>query len=210
VRTLPREALISTGGTQHADWNYRPLLGSVLRRRHELVASLLPGRCHRLLELGYGSGFMLPELARHCDELYGIDLHEKERDVAAALAGSGVMAQLRSGTVTAMPYEDQFFDCVVAESLLAHVEELDLACAEVRRILRPGGVFIAVVPAHARLVDAALKLLTGASAKKDFADRRAVAPALLRHFEIEEEQRFPRRGMRILRLYTAFGLRPRG
>ncbi|MDQ1521387.1 MAG: hypothetical protein QOI55_2460 [Actinomycetota bacterium] len=182
----------------------------MLRRRHELASSLLPLRCHRLLELGYGSGFMMPELARHCDELHGLDLHDKERDVAAALLRAGVSAQLRSGTVTAMPYDDQFFDCVVAESLLAHVEALDLACNEVGRVLRPGGVFIAVVPTHARLVDAALKMLTGASAKKDFADRRAVTPALLRHFEVDARHSFPRRGPRVLRLYTAFGLRPRG
>jgi SAM-dependent methyltransferase len=209
IRTLPRDALISTGGTQHADWNYRPVVGSVLRRRHELVSSLLPVRCDRLLELGYGSGLMMPELARHCDELHGIDLHDKERDVAAALVRAGISAQLRIGTVTAMPYEDQFFDCVVAESLLAHVEALDLACNEVRRVLRPGGVFIAVVPTHARVVDSALKMLTGASAKKDFADRRAVVPALLRHFEVDAQRSVPRRGARILRLYTAFELRPR-
>jgi SAM-dependent methyltransferase len=211
IRTLPRDALIRTGGTQHADWNYRPVIGSVLRGRHELVASLLPARCGRLLELGYGSGLMMPELARHCDELYGIDLHDNERDVAAVLARSGVTAMLHSGTVTALPYNDRFFDCVVAESLLAHVEALDAACAEVRRVLRPGGVFIAVVPTHARLVDAALKVLTGASAKEDFADRRrAVVPALLRDFEIDRQRSFPRWGGRTVRLYTALALRPRG
>jgi SAM-dependent methyltransferase len=210
ARVLPASAIIDTGGTQHAEWNSRPIVGRLLRHRHELAVSLLPPRRGRLLEIGYGSGFLMPELARHCDELYGLDVHEKPHEVAAVLARFDVAASLQTGTATAMPYPDRFFDCVVAESVLAHIEDLDRAISEVHRVVDRGGSLVAVVPADSRLVDAALRALTGANAKADFGDRRrAVLPALLRHFDVDEQCSYPRRDIAGLRLYTALRLRPR-
>jgi SAM-dependent methyltransferase len=210
TKVLPSSARLQTGGTQHADWNDRPIVGWILRRRHELTVSLLPPRCPRLLEVGYGSGLLMPELARHCDDLYGIDVHDKHREVAAVLGGFDVTATLHSGSATAMPYDDAFFDCVVAESVLAHIDELGRACDEIRRVLRPGGVFVAVVPGESWILDIGLRVFTGASAKADFGPRRrAVVPELLRHFEVVEQRSYPRRSGGTLRLYTALRLRSR-
>jgi len=201
---LPASAVIRTGGTQHADWNDRRFVGWVLRRRHELARSLLPSRCGRLLEVGYGSGLLMPELARHCDELYGIDLHDKSREVRALLAQFGVTAALDRGTAAAMPYPDRFFDCVVAESVLAHIDELERACGEMRRVLQPDGTLVALVPGASWLLDTGLRVVTGASPNADFGDRRrAIVPELLRHFDVLEQRSFPRRTTGVMRLYTA-------
>ena len=63
LKLLPREALIQTGEVDHADWNYRPLLGMIQRLRFRLILRILAGRkYHRLLEIGYGSGVFMPEL----------------------------------------------------------------------------------------------------------------------------------------------------
>ena len=200
--------MVHTGGTEHADWNYHPIVGPVLRRRHALVVSLLPP-CERLLELGYGSGMMMRELQRHCCELHGLDLHDRSDEVAAALARFGVRPHLQTGDVRSMPYDDAYFDAVVAESVLAHVDDIDVACGEIRRVLRRDGALVAVVPGRSRVVDGALRLFTRARAQDDFADRQAVIPALLRHFEVERRRTVPRRGPRSMRLYTAVRLRPR-
>jgi tRNA G46 methylase TrmB len=62
---LPPSALLRTGPVDHADWNYRPLIGTVQRIRFRLVCRLLGnGRFDRLLEIGYGSGVFMPELAK--------------------------------------------------------------------------------------------------------------------------------------------------
>lgn len=43
-----------------------------------------------------------------------------------------------------LPFEDASFDAVVAMWMLYHVPDLDVALAEVRRVLRPGGLFVSV------------------------------------------------------------------
>src|SRR5438105_14288525 len=53
---------------------YAPIVGRVFRARIDLGLKLLEGRFRRLLEIGYGSGLLLPTLAQICDELYGADL----------------------------------------------------------------------------------------------------------------------------------------
>ena len=74
---LPPKDLRATSRIDHADWNYRPVLGYVQRRRFSLIRRLMGERRFRsLLEIGYGSGIFLPELARHADNLVGIDVHE--------------------------------------------------------------------------------------------------------------------------------------
>ena len=67
---LPAEALMRTSEVDHADWNYRPLLGWVQGQRFAAVLSSLPAiRIQRLLEVGYGSGVFMPVLKSKCEEL---------------------------------------------------------------------------------------------------------------------------------------------
>lgn len=208
LKLLPREALLKTGDVDHADWNFRPVLGSIMRRRFRLILALLgTQRIPQLLEIGYGSGIFLPELARHCDELYGLDVHDRLGAVAAALAKAQVRANLVSASMTAMPFADHCFDCAVAVSALEFVDDLDAACQEVKRVLRPGGVFIAVTPGSSPLVDFGLKVLTGKSARADFGDRRQrVIPTLRKHFTLQQRRTSPRFGTFFVHLYTGMRL----
>ena len=50
-----------------------------------------------------------------------------------------------------LPFEDASFDAVVAMWMLYHVPDLDVALAEVRRVLRPGGLFVAVTNGDAHM-----------------------------------------------------------
>ncbi len=202
---LPREALLKTGDVDHADWNYRPLVGLIQRLRFKLIQSLLIGRHYRrLLEVGYGSGVFLPELSRHCDQLFGIDPHPEHEKVETVLRDHSVTARLASGSAEAMPYENGFFDCIVIVSALEFIPDLERAAIEMRRILSPGGVLIFVTPGESPLLDMGLKLLTGASPKNDFGDRRQrILPTLLRHFKLQKRLDRPRLIHRLVRLYTA-------
>jgi ubiquinone/menaquinone biosynthesis C-methylase UbiE len=208
---LPEDALLKTGDVDHADWNYRPLLGSISRTRFRLVVSLLGGeRVGRLLEIGYGSGVFMPELARLSEELYGIDIHQMPEPVAESLRRFSIEAQLFSGSVTAMPFEESFFDRVVAVSALEFVSDIDAACREIKRVLKPNGALIVITPGHSPLVDFGLKILTGKSAKRDFDDRREkLMPTLLKHFQVERRLISPAIGNSLIKLYTALRLRAR-
>lgn len=210
LRLLPPKALIKTGEVDHADWNFRPLLGPIIRMRYKLIVELL-GTHHfpRLLEIGYGSGVFMPQLIHHCDELYGIDVHHKQHPVSEMLTRFNVTASLISGNALAIPSSDNFFACVVAVSTLEFIEGLDAACLEFKRVLQPGGCFVIVTPGHSPLLDFGLKILTGESARKDFGDRRqTLIPTLLNHFVVQEQLTSPRFGSSIICLYTALKLRP--
>jgi ubiquinone/menaquinone biosynthesis C-methylase UbiE len=205
---LPRQALLKTGEVDYADWNYRPLLSWVQRQRFHLVLRLIgPRHFGRLLEVGYGSGILMPELSRHCTELYGIDKHAMHEAVAQRLAEYAVNARLYQASAISTPFQDQWFDAIVAVSSLEYVEDLEAACAEFARILRVGGLLIVITPGHSPLLDFGLKLLTGESAQKNYEKRRqALVPILARHFRLEEALSRPRYVGPLFRLYQGLRL----
>jgi SAM-dependent methyltransferase len=211
LRLLPADALIQTSDVDHADWNFRPVVGNVIRLRYQMLQHVLADRpLGRVLEIGYGSGVFLPHLAKQADEVHGIDPHYHTEGVSAVLGRFGVRAELVSGSATDLPYADHFFDCVVAVSALEFIDDLPKACREFRRVLRPGGMLVAVTPGESKVLDMGLKLLTGVSPRDDFGDRRKkIIPTLLEHFQVRRRIDRPRLLHRVVRLYTAFELVPR-
>jgi ubiquinone/menaquinone biosynthesis C-methylase UbiE len=206
LNLLPKSALVRTSEVDHPDWNYRLLLGSVQRLRFRVILKLLAGAGFgRLLEIGYGSGVFLPELAKHCDELYGIDPHPHLSTVEENLKRHGVPAKLSRCSVESLPYDGNFFDCAVTVSALEYVPDIEAACQEIRRVLKPGGVLAVVTPGVTPLWDLALRVSTGESLSQ-YADRRQkLQPTLRRHFRLVCEVHIPRVGPR---LYTGLLLSP--
>lgn len=90
-----------------------------------------------LLDLGCGAG-MLALLARKGVSLTGVDLSEH---CVAAARRNGYDVAVRAPLV-ALPFEDASFDYVASLDVLGHVgdEEKDTVLAEIRRVLRAGGV----------------------------------------------------------------------
>ena len=208
LHLLPEEVLIKTGPVDHADWNFRPILGSIQRLRFHLVLKLLGERkVGRLLEIGYGSGVFMPELARRCRELHGIDVHEQSASVAQSLRKLDIDAKLVTGSAERMPFADGQFDAVVAVSAFEFIPDFERACAEISRVLRPSGECFIVTPGQSPLLDLGLKLLTGESAKADYGERRKqVMPALEKHFAIERIVSTPAFVNRVFCLYRGLEL----
>ncbi|MGH7757605.1 MAG: class I SAM-dependent methyltransferase [Vulcanimicrobiaceae bacterium] len=210
MKLLPASALIRTGEVDHADWNYRGLLGFVSRQRFGLITALLPvGRVGRLLEIGYGSGIFMPELADRCVELAGIDVHDFAPQVAEQLRTSGVIADLHKAGAERLPFESNSVDVAVAVSSFEFIPDLAAACREISRVLHPGGRLIVVTPGHGPVLDAALRLFAGTNAKSEFGDRRArIIPTLLREFRLDATRAFPPLFGSVLPVYTALRLAP--
>ena len=211
LHLLPADALIATSDVDHADWNFRPVVGNVIRLRYEMLQKILMNRHFgRVLEIGYGSGVFMPHLARQSNHLYGIDPHPCSGEVTQVLNRFGVSAELVTGSATEMPYPGGFFDLVLAASAMEFIEDLPRACREIQRVLGPQGVFAVVTPGESPLLDLGLKILTGASPQKDFGDRRQrIIPTLLDHFDLRQRLDRPRYLHRVVRLYTAFEFAPK-
>jgi ubiquinone/menaquinone biosynthesis C-methylase UbiE len=94
----------------------------------------------RVLEVGGGEGELAERIANELDaELVGIDQSERMVEIQRA---KGLDARL--GNVQELPFADEEFDLVLAAWMLYHVPDLNLALAEIARVLRAGGRLVAV------------------------------------------------------------------
>lgn len=121
--------------------------------RRAMLARLgpLPDR-PTVADIGCSTGYLLEDLRDSISgvSLIGVDL------VAAGLrkAHANVPeATLLQADACALPLEDESVDAVVSANLLEHVPDDARALAEMRRILRPGGRAVIVVPVGPRNYD---------------------------------------------------------
>ncbi|HZP73135.1 MAG TPA: class I SAM-dependent methyltransferase [Gaiellaceae bacterium] len=104
------------------------------------VAAVAQAKPRRILEVGCGWGELAEWLARETGaEVVATDLSPRMVELARE---RGVDARLAD--VCGLPFEDASFDAVVAAWMLYHVARLDVAVAELARVLRPGGTLVAI------------------------------------------------------------------
>jgi SAM-dependent methyltransferase len=110
----------------------------------DIVRDLKP---RRVLEVGCGMGELAEQLAKEGLDVVAIDLSQRMVELART---RGVDARL--GDVQDLPFGDGEFDAVIADWVLYHVPDLDLALREIVRVLEPGGHLVAatVGPANMR------------------------------------------------------------
>jgi ubiquinone/menaquinone biosynthesis C-methylase UbiE len=155
VALPPRGALPKPDADDPLDYYYRPLTARLYRARLRLAMRLLgEGPYGSLLELGYGSGILLPELTRRARRVAAIDVHDERDAVDRALRALGVQVELRQASLFELPYEADEFDAVVCLSVFEHLTDLEAAFAELARVLRPGGIGVVGFPARNPVTDA--------------------------------------------------------
>lgn len=96
------------------------------------------GRGGRVLEAGCGTGMILKEVRPHAREAIGLDLSP---GMLAIARGRGLPVVRAS--VTDIPFPDDRFDVTYSFKVLAHVEDITRAMAEMARVTRPGGHVLA-------------------------------------------------------------------
>ena len=130
--------------TMGYDENFQQLLRRRSADSHAayLLPHLKPG--DRVLDFGCGPGTISVGLAQAVDpgELYGLDIEESQIEMAraAAQAGGHANATFHVGDVTALPFEDNYFDAAHCHTVLMHLQDVQAALAEVKRVLKPGGL----------------------------------------------------------------------
>ncbi len=191
---LPERAFLRrTSDVDYYHWNYLFPIKYIQLYRFRVILDLLgPGRVGRLLEAGTGSGVFLPELSRHCRELYACDVHGRMDAVAGMCRAYHLKAELKSASIQETGYPDAFFDVVIAVSVLEFVRDLEAALAEIRRILKPDGLFLTICPQQHRFSDAVVGLYSRKKPAEEFVQSRVqVAPLLEKRFRVIERKRFP-------------------
>jgi ubiquinone/menaquinone biosynthesis C-methylase UbiE len=113
----------------------------------EAVHAQAPGR---ILEIGCGTGaFALRMVTENPDaEVVATDQSPRLVELTAA---RGVPAE--QADAQDLPFDDASFDVIVAMWMLYHVPDLDRALSEARRVLQPGGLFVAVTNGDEHLAE---------------------------------------------------------
>jgi ubiquinone/menaquinone biosynthesis C-methylase UbiE len=109
----------------------------------EIIAAAAP---HDLLDIGTGTGRMLEILAPYAGNALGIDQSREMLAVARVNLERArlVNSMVRLGDMYQLPLADGSFDAVVVHQVLHYADRPDQTIAEAARVLRPGGVLIAV------------------------------------------------------------------
>ena len=107
-----------------------------------LLPHLRPGL--RILDFGCGPGTISVGLAKAVapGELHGVDMEESQVEIARSVArvGGHDNATFHVGDVTDLSFEDGFFDVAHCHNVLMHVPDTAAVLAEVKRVLKPGGL----------------------------------------------------------------------
>jgi ubiquinone/menaquinone biosynthesis C-methylase UbiE len=90
-----------------------------------------------VLEAGCGTGLLLERVTRFAGEAWGFDL-------SAGMLGKARERNLQvvQASVTSIPFPDERFDVVYSFKVLAHVEPIREALAEMSRVTRRGGYML--------------------------------------------------------------------
>lgn len=103
------------------------------------LAAVAEAKPERVLDAGCGPGAFAERVRREIGaEVIAVDISPRMVDLTAM---RGIPAQLAD--MQELPFGDAEFDCVVANWVLHHVPDLDLALTEIARVLRPGGGLVA-------------------------------------------------------------------
>ncbi len=188
---IPEKRLLDrTNDVDYYEWNYKFPIKYIQLYRFKTIIKLLGNKKYQhLLEIGTGSGILLPELSRHCDNLYACDIHPHIDKIQNLLQQYKIENyDVKSLSIEKTDYPDNFFDVIVGVSVLEFVDDLQKAILEIKRILKKDGFFITICPMQSKFLDFIVTLYADKSAQEEFGDsRRYINKELEKNFIIEKK-----------------------
>lgn len=168
------------------------LLQAVVYRpaQDEILAELRRGAASRVADVGCGTGILAARIAGtlHPEAVVGCDLSEGMLEVARVRSERVGWVRCASET---LPLPDRSLDAVVSSHAF-HFFDQPAALAELRRVLRPGGL-VAVVMINPYTPAGSVAVRATVARMGRFPDSRAMRQMLLRAGFTEVRQRRVRR-----------------
>ena len=192
---LPKKQdLIETSSEDPVRFYYAPLLGWFYKERLKISLDLIENKKkQKVLDIGYGSGILFPELSQRFELLYGCDIHSEGSRVKKIFKRQNIEIQLVRGSILNLPYRDESFDTIVCISVLEHISELDKVNSEIFRTLKHKGNLIISFPSS-KLIMGILFKLTLISYKHPFkhiSDENVILNSLKKFFTVKKLISFP-------------------
>lgn len=175
---------------------YLPVVRRLYLKRLRMTLDMIGlKRRSKVLEIGYGSGILFPELSKRFDEIYGIDIHDKIDLVETMLKKEGLTANLKVGDILNLPYKDEEFDSVVCISILEHIpgSSLDKAVLEIHRVLIPGGIAVVGFPTVGKMMGFLFRMIGYSGIDQHHVSgEKEIMSALGKRFALAEVKTFPK------------------
>lgn len=113
-----------------------------LNERKQRVLLLVPAKVTRVLDIGCGNGLTLDNI--NAKEKYGIDINPKNVEKCKQ---KGIHA-IEQSAEEKFPFKNNYFDVVISEELIEHLFFPEKFLREIKRILKPHGIFVGSMPNH--------------------------------------------------------------
>lgn len=120
------------------------------RGRRDIICSHLESvdKDARILDIGCSSGVLLENLQKlGYTDIWGLDISPQ----AVKISKSRGLVNVSVGDGISPPYDDEFFDVIVASDVIEHIQNDDAALDEWNRILKPDGFLLLFAPAFPSL-----------------------------------------------------------
>lgn len=100
---------------------------------------------NKILEVSFGSGYLMKQYALEAYEMYGIDYNERMLEITQKkMDGIKIKAHLTKGNVENLPYPDNTFDTVINTMAFSGYPDGDKAMSELKRVLKSKGKLLLV------------------------------------------------------------------
>ncbi len=161
-----------------------PVVNYFYRKRLKMVIDMIePGK--RVLDIGFGSGILIPTLKKAFKEVHGVDIHDNVKRVQEIFGGN-----LKRASVKNMPYKNNYFDCAVCISVLEHMKGLKNALNEIRRVLRPKGSVVFGIPSDNILVNTWFRIIKTGVSDMHINSYNDITVSVNDAFEVERKEKF--------------------
>lgn len=135
------------------DWYYRSIKSNILQRfwhktRFQEVKKLIEPSGGKILDIGSADGIFTNQIfdKSKAEEIIGIDVLKTSVDWANNHWNKNKKINFRVGDAHNLKFKANSFDAVFALEVLEHVFEPMKVFREVKRVLKRGGYFVALVP----------------------------------------------------------------
>ena len=147
--TSLRDRLLSTvaGQLGRPHGILSPFVARALNKGNEravaaAVDAAAPPRGGVVADIGFGGAIGLRLLLDRVGDdgvVHGIEIADDMLRRARTQFGRDARLRLSSGSLTALPFDDDSVDALITVNTVYFITELDAACAELARVLRPRG-----------------------------------------------------------------------
>lgn len=99
----------------------------------------------KVLDYGCGAGEIVSAMCRDGLDAFGCEAFYEGGDTSEKLL-SDIRDRVFRMQGDRIPFPDSTFDLVVTNTVLEHVSDLDVSVGEIARVLKPGGLCLAIFP----------------------------------------------------------------